>query len=100
MAARTQVTQTQIQQNGPVSRAVMQAVEKSIDTRLFADPTDLMGNARGIYLPGYGVVLTAEVAIVKLAGPSPFHQNITQDERTKAHARKVEALPKLRETIK
>src|SRR3954447_6169187 len=87
VAARTQVPQAG-QQQGIVTRTAMQAVEKVIDARLTVDPTDLMGNTRGIYLPGFGVVLTSEVALVKLAGPSPFHQNITQDERTKAHARK------------
>jgi hypothetical protein len=100
VAARTQVPQAPGQQQGMVTRTAMQAVEKVIDARLTVDPTDLMGNTRGIYLPGFGVVLTSEVALVKLAGPSPFHQNITQDERTKAHARKLEALPKLRELIK
>jgi hypothetical protein len=80
-------------------------VEKSIDKRLYdglnpADPADLMGNTHGIYVPGFGVVLTSEIALVKLPGPSPFHQTITQDERTKAHARKLQALPKLKEAMK
>ena len=100
VAARTEVSQAPVQPQGAVSRTAMHEVERKIDVRLSADPTDLMGNTRGIYLPGFGVILTSEVALVKLAGPSPFHQNITQDERTKAHARKLEALPKLRELIK
>jgi hypothetical protein len=100
VAARTEVSQAPAQQQGTITRAAMQAVEKSIDARLSADSSDLLGNTRGIYLPGFGVVFTAEVATVKLPGPSPFHQTFTADERAKARARKVEALPKLRETIK
>jgi hypothetical protein len=71
-----------------VTRAVMQGVEKGIDARLDlcnpADPADLLGNTRGVYLPGYGVVLTSEVALVKVAGLSPFHQTATPEERTQA----------------
>jgi hypothetical protein len=109
VAARTEVTQVQSQaqqqsQVSAVRRASMQQVEKLIDARLLdvnaADPADLMGNTRGIYLPGYGAVMTAEVALVRLPGPSPFHQTFTLDEKTKSHARKVAALPKLREAIK
>jgi hypothetical protein len=100
-----QQQQAQQSQQPGIKRSVMQVVEKSIDKRLFdglnpADPADLMGNTRGVYMPGFGVVLTAEIALVKLPGPSPFHQTASQDERTKAHARKLQALPKLREAMK
>jgi hypothetical protein len=108
VAARAQVAQIQVQQQtqqqAVVKRASMQAVEKLIDLRLggvnTADPTDLLGNTRGVYLPGFGVVLTAEVALVRLPGPSPFHQTFTAEEKAKSRARKVQALPKLREALK
>jgi hypothetical protein len=104
VAARAQAQQIQVQQQtqqqSVVKRASLQDVEKSIDARLSAEPFDLMGNTRGIYLPAVGVVLTSEVALAKLAGPSPFHQTISAGERTRAHAQKIEALPKLREAIK
>lgn len=108
VAAKAEVTQpqqAQQSQQSPIKRSVLQVVEKSIDKRLYdglnpADPSDLMGNTRGIYVPGFGVVLTSEIALVKLPGPSPFHQTITQDERTKAHARKLQALPKLKEAMR
>jgi hypothetical protein len=101
VAATTEVSPSQ---EPGVKREAMKAVEKSIDARLDglnpADPTDLMGNTRGIYLPGFGVVLTSEVALVKVAGLSPFHQTITPEERTRAHARRLQALPKMKEAIK
>jgi hypothetical protein len=108
VAAKTEVSQPQLAQQSQqslIKRSVMQVVEKNIDKQLFdglnpADPSDLMGNTRGLYVPGFGVVLTSEIALVKLPGPSPFHQTITPDERTKAHARKLQALPKLKEAMK
>ena len=101
VAARAEIQQIQVQQQqGMVTRVSVQNVEKKIDGRLSAAPTDLMGNARGIYLPGFGVVLTSEVAIVQVTGLSPFHQTISPEERASAHKRKIEALPKLKETIK
>jgi hypothetical protein len=98
VAARADAGQIAVQQ-ASVIRASIQTVEKKIDVKLFADPTDLMGTTRGLYLPGFGVVLTAEVALVKLGGPSPFHQTFTNEERVRARARKTEALPKFKEMI-
>jgi hypothetical protein len=100
VAARAEVSQSPTEQQGTVNRTVMHGVEQKIDTRLAADAADLMGNTRGIYLPGFGVILTAEVALAKLPGPSPFHQVFTAEERAKAKQRKLDALPKMRETIK
>lgn len=108
VAAKTELPQqqqTQQSQQSPMKRSVLQVVEKNIDKQLFdglnkADPSDLMGNTRGVYMPGFGAVFTAEVALVKLPGPSPFHQTVTQDERTKANARKLQALPKLKAEMK
>src|SRR4030095_4325305 len=48
----------------------------------------------------FGVVLTAEVATVRLPGPSPFRQTFTADEKAKAHARRLQAMPKLRDGMK
>lgn len=87
-----------------VKRMAMQALEKKIDVQLDgaskADPFDLLGDTRGVYLPGYGVVLTSEVDLVKVPGISPFHPTIGPEERVKLHARKMQTLPKLREAMK
>lgn len=93
----------QVESTG-VKRAAMQAIEKGIDARFdlvnASDPIDLLGNTRGVYLPGYGVVLTSEVALVKVAGISPFHQTFSAEERERARARKLRALPKLRDMMR
>jgi hypothetical protein len=108
VAARTQTPQIQVQQqtqqSSIVKRASMQNLERIIDARLAdmnaADPAEVLGNTRGIYLPGYGLVMTAEVALVRLPGPSPFHQTFTVDEKQKSRARKLQALPKLRDAMR
>jgi len=106
-AARTVVAKTdapQAQVEGAVTRPAMKAVELGIDARLQqmnpADPPDLLGNTRGVYLQGFGVVLTAEVDLIMVPGISPFHQKITAEERPRFRARKLAALPKLKEAMK
>ena len=87
-----------------VARTSMQPVEKSIDARLERanpdDPYVLLGNARGVYLEGYGAVLTAEVNLVNSPGISPFHQTITPEEKARTLGKKQQRLPKLRELMK
>jgi len=82
----------------------MQALEKSIDARIesanAADPFDLLGYTRGVYVPGFGVVLSAEVDLIKMPGVSPFHPKITAEERPRFLARKLQTLPKLREIMR
>ncbi len=102
VAAKTDAPQAQVE--GAVTRPAMKAVEQVIDARLSqmnrADPPDLLGYTRGVYLQGFGVVLTAEVDLIMVPGISPFHQAITAEERPRLRARKLAALPKLKETMK
>jgi hypothetical protein len=91
-------------QTTTVKRSVMQTVEKAMDKRLeltfSEDPLVLLGDTRGVYLAGYGVVLTAEVNLVNSPGISPFHQVITPEEKVRLHARKLQRLAKLKESVR
>jgi hypothetical protein len=104
--ARPVVAKTEIAQpeQPVVKRAAMQQVEKTIDARLEtaspADPFDLLGDTRGVYVQGFGVVLTSEVDLVRVPGISPFHQTIGAEERVRIHARKLLTLLKLREAMR
>ena len=103
--ARTVAAKTEVAQpDQGVKRLAMQQIEKAFDARLELmnppDPFDLLGNTRGIYLPGFGVVLTAEIDLIKVPGLSPFHQSITAEERPRLRARKLQALPRLKEAMK
>jgi len=65
------------------------------------EPLDLLGPARGISLEGYGIVFTAELSLVMTPGQSPFRQTIPpQAMKDKIRQRKIERLPKLKETMK
>ena len=58
-----------------VTRQELASVEKSLDVGVRRldpnDPYDLLGFTRGVYVPGYGVVLSAEVNLV-ITFISPF----------------------------
>lgn len=82
------------------SRAEINAVEKSIDTRFrrmsIESPIDLLGLARGTYLPGYGVVFTAEVNLLAAPGISPFRPSVSPEEVTRVNAFKKKRLPEFK----
>jgi hypothetical protein len=86
-----------------VSFNEMRGVERSIDQRIdrhnVADPIDLLGFTRGVYLEGTGAVFTAEVNLVQSAALSPFRTTIPKEDVVKVHERKKSRLPELRKLI-
>lgn len=87
-----------------VRRASLAAVEKSMDRKIEQTSLDipvmLLGNARGIYLDGYGAVFTQEINLVASAPISPFKQTITKEEIARLHAKKLERLPWMRDRLR
>jgi hypothetical protein len=88
-----------------VPRQTLSDVERNLNTKLASlgganDPVDLLGAARGIYLDGYGVVLTAEASLIITPGLSPFHTVMTEPEKEKVRQRKLDRLPMLRQTMR
>lgn len=65
------------------------------DLRMFAvtDPIDVLGNTRGIYLPGFGAVFTTELSPIYTPGLNPFQASISEQEKAKVHQRKLARLP-------
>ena len=101
-APRASVTPTE---KSRVPRQALSDLERRMNTKLASlggdnDPIDLLGAARGIYLDGYGVVLTAEASLIVAPGLSPFHQEVTQPEKEKVHQRKLDRLPMLRQVMR
>ena len=85
-----------------VARKVFTELESNFDYKFRAsakDPFDLLGLTRGLYLPGYGAVLTSEVGLVVDPGITPFRPKMTPEEVAKVHQRKLENLPHLRRTM-
>ena len=87
----------------PVSRASMTAVENSINDKFrgnSADPYLLLGNARGTYLQGYGVLFTVELSLVVVTPPNPFRPAITPDEIASIQDRKTKKLPIMHDAMR
>ncbi len=81
------------------------AVEKSINEEFAnasGDPYDLLGNARGTYLGGYGALFTVELDLVNASSitPNPFKQTVTPQEIAATRERKLKKLTILRESMR
>jgi hypothetical protein len=79
-------------------------LERRFDTQLATtggpnDPIDILGTTRGLYLDGYGAVFTTEVSLIVTPQVNPFHQQITKEEATRVHQRKVARLPALKQAM-
>jgi hypothetical protein len=63
------------------------------------NPFNLLALTRGLYLPGYGVVFTAEVELVQNQAMPMFRQNITAETKAALHDRKIRHLDLLRKQM-
>jgi hypothetical protein len=92
------------QQKQAVTREALAAVEKSFDGRLAqlgqAEPFDLLGNTRGIYLEGFGVVFTTELSPIVTPTISPFRPSIPKEVVEKIHQKKLERIPLLKQAMR
>ena len=93
-------------ERGKVTRASLSAVEKSFNQELEklnatdSNPVEVLGLARGVYLEGYGAVITAEVNLIMGPGPSPFRPPMTQQEKDRIRQRKLERVPLLKDVMR
>ena len=86
-----------------VSRSMLGAMEKSLDTRVTRlwddNPFVLLGPTRGVYLDGYGAVFTAEVNLA--TGPTMLlRADVTREERDRHRQKKIERLPQLKRMLR
>lgn len=87
-----------------VSLASIRAVELSVNEKFSAhgpDPWDLLGNARGTYLDGYGALFTFELDLVNAGGltMSPFHRT-TPEDIVSMRERKMKKLPEFKDAMR
>jgi hypothetical protein len=86
-----------------VTRVMIDGVERSFDRALGSvdvnDPFDLLGQSRGVYLPGYGAVFTCEVNLV-VTSISPFYPALTSADLLKLHAKKLQRLGVLKSLMR
>jgi hypothetical protein len=85
-----------------VSRSAIAVAEKTFDGRVIAlwnDQLALLGPTRGVYIDGFGVVLSTEVQLAQpptsLMNPTPTKQQLVD-----MHKRKLERLPQLKDSIR
>lgn len=81
------------------------ALEKEMDGRLAStggqDPCMVLGNTRGIVIPGFGAVFTAEVDLVNTPpGMGLFAAPITAEQKVSVHKRKLEHAKLLQQTLR
>jgi hypothetical protein len=85
-------------------REVFKDLEARLDGKLRMvgdrDPVMVLGFSRGIYLPGFGTVFTAEVSLVATPVISPFQQTITDQEKARVLVRKVAQVPVLKKAMR
>ncbi len=88
-------------------RAVRQSLatlERIFDSRIerqsIEDPFLLLGTTRGVYLEGYGAVLTAEVNLVTGPAITPFRPSLSKEDIARLHAKKQQRLPLLRQVMR
>lgn len=82
-----------------VSASALREVEKATNAKFADDPWDLLGDARGSYLPGYGAVFTFELSLIRVTPITPFHQSVSADEIRLVHERKLKQLVVLKATV-
>src|ERR1700722_14310911 len=78
-----------------VSISALNKIEKATNERFApdaGDPWELLGDARGTYLPGYGGLFTFEMSLVNVQPISPFHMTVTPQEIKSIHERKIKKL--------
>jgi hypothetical protein len=75
-------------------------LDKKITTVGGGDPVYLIGQARALYVPGYGVVITQEITPVATPAPNPFRVNPTAQQIQQIHQRKLDRVPLIRQTAR
>jgi len=85
-------------------RETLTQLEKRMDNKISmadgADPFNILGLTRGLYLEGYGAVFTTELDLVQTPVPTPFQQVIPKQQAIKIHQRKLDHLPLLEKTLR
>jgi hypothetical protein len=85
-----------------VNRNMLAGLERTVDDRirgLWNDNTmAILGNTRGVYIPGTGIVLSAETNVAT-ANLSLMVQTLTKEELAALHKKKLERIPQLEKAM-
>jgi hypothetical protein len=83
---------------------MLENLEKNFDLRLIAanaaDPLEILGGTRGLYVEGFGTVFTTELSLIVTPGMYGFLPTIPDDLKAKVHQRKLAHVPQLEDVMK
>lgn len=86
------------------SRGELAAIEKNFDEKFtrfnVSQPLELLGLTRGVYLPGYGAVFTAELSLLQGPAISPFRPKVTKEEAVQIRGAKLKRVPEVRNLMR
>lgn len=87
-----------------VTRPAMEVVEKNFNNALSspgqADPFDLLGPTRGVYLEGYGAVFSTQVGLTAAPLIFPFRVQLSKADIDAVHEKKVKNLAVLKRAMR
>lgn len=87
-----------------ISWASLHSLEKSADSSFEAlvkdDPLSILGNTRGVYLQGYGIVFTTEVELSPSAAPNPFRPAFSKEDIARLKEKKKVRISFLKESMR
>ncbi|MEP6963335.1 MAG: hypothetical protein ABI995_14735 [Acidobacteriota bacterium] len=87
-----------------VSRAMLSGTEDVLSekiSRMWPDnPLAMVGPARGVYIPNYGAVISAEVNLVTLQGVSLMSPTPSDADKVAAKKKKLERIPILKNLLR
>jgi hypothetical protein len=87
-----------------IPQGMLLNLEKVFDGRLAAmdtaDPLEVWGDTRGLYIEGFGTVFTTELSLIVTPGVTPFRPTIPDELRKQVHQRKLAHVPQLEDLMK
>src|SRR3954469_25562230 len=87
-----------------MSRAKLRTAEVTGDSRfqtmLNDDPSSLLGPTRAVYLPGYGIVFSAELDLAPRFTPNPFRPSFSKEEIARIRELKQHRLVTVRDGMR
>jgi len=88
----------------PMAFQTIDALEKEMDTRLAAtggaEPCNVWGASRGVYVNGIGTVFTAVVELVTTPGGMSALSGFSADQKAKYHKSMLAHVPLLEQTMR
>ena len=104
-AALTSSSHVPAPKPGRIPAQAIGELERAFNYRLSGladvnEPSELMGDTRGVQLDDYGVVFTTEVSLVITPSITPFRQSISPELAARVHKLRVERMPLLKAAMK